>query len=365
MGGLAVVALAVMVWVGALVPYGRYVISGPGGTLTLDDRISVEGAEVYASDGEIALVTVSTVYRPRLYEVLLGWLDSSVDVIEAESLLRGSTPEERVQQGRQVMASSEMLAIAVGLEAVGHDALGARGALITEVHEGMAAEGVLVPGDVVVAANGVAVATSGELVAVLRQLSPGDVVELTVLNGQGSASEEPGPSDSAGDGSGDSAGDSSIRTVTVTLGESTDNPGRALLGVSVQTLLEFNDDLGLSVDADVEGLGGPSAGLALTLAVIDALTPGDLTGGLRVVVTGQINASGAVGQVGGVTQKAHAALRSGADLLLVPPGQSHEALAVVDELIEVVEVASLPEALVVLVERGGVLDSSVASGDSA
>ncbi|GAA2404372.1 hypothetical protein GCM10010191_10130 [Actinomadura vinacea] len=72
---------------------------------------------------------------------------------------------------------------------------------------------------------------------------------------------------------------------------------------------------------------GPSAGLILALARVDALTPGDLTGGRRIAGTGAINSDGTVTTVGEVTEKIHAAIAARADVFLVPTWQSREATA--------------------------------------
>ena len=45
-------------------------------------------------------------------------------------------------------------------------------------------------------------------------------------------------------------------------------------------------------------VGGPSAGLAFTLALIDDLTDGELTGGRNIAVTGTIDPDGNVGRSG-------------------------------------------------------------------
>ena len=74
----------------------------------------------------------------------------------------------------------------------------------------------------------------------------------------------------------------------------------------------------LKVSVDTTGIGGPSAGLAMTLAILDDLTPGDLTGGKRVAVTGTIDAAGNVGEIGGIEQKAVAARAAGVQLFIVP-----------------------------------------------
>ena len=74
-------------------------------------------------------------------------------------------------------------------------------------------------------------------------------------------------------------------------------------------------------------MSGPSAGLAFTLTIIDKLSPGDLTGGKNVAVTGTIELDGTVGEVGGVPQKTAAAIDAGAKLFLVPSAEVREAKA--------------------------------------
>ena len=56
----------------------------------------------------------------------------------------------------------------------------------------------------------------------------------------------------------------------------------------------------------------------MTLAILDDLTPGDLTGGTHVAVTGTIDAAGNVGEIGGIEQKAVAARAAGVSLFIVP-----------------------------------------------
>jgi len=67
-------------------------------------------------------------------------------------------------------------------------------------------------------------------------------------------------------------------------------------------------------------VGGPSAGVAMAVAVYSALTGQPIN--RSVMVTGMISPDGTVGPVGGVYEKAQAAARAGAKVFLVPPGQS-------------------------------------------
>ena len=54
-----------------------------------------------------------------------------------------------------------------------------------------------------------------------------------------------------------------------------------------------------------------------SLGIIDLLTPGSLTGGKHVAVTGTMSLDGSVGPIGGVQQKTFLAERNGVDLFLV------------------------------------------------
>lgn len=100
-------------------------------------------------------------------------------------------------------------------------------------------------------------------------------------------------------------------------------------------------------------VSGGSAGLALTLGLLDLLASGDLTGGHRVAVSGAIRVDGAVGEVDGVAQKAAAARQAKADYLLVPPGGFDTAVAHAGRTLKVLSVATLEEALRALAGIGG------------
>lgn len=103
---------------------------------------------------------------------------------------------------------------------------------------------------------------------------------------------------------------------------------------------------------DTKNVGGPSAGLGLALAIVDLLTPGELTGGRRVAVTGAISPDGRVEPVGGIVHKTRAAAAADAEVLIVPTANYDEAKAVAGHL-RVVAVDSLDDALDALERVGG------------
>lgn len=106
------------------------------------------------------------------------------------------------------------------------------------------------------------------------------------------------------------------------------------------------------VDIEAAGVDGNSAGLAFTLGILDLLTPGELTGGLRIGASGTIEADGDVGPVGSIGLKTVAMGEAGADTFLVPAGQGPEAAVLADGL-EIIEVSTLDQALAELERLGG------------
>ncbi len=86
-----------------------------------------------------------------------------------------------------------------------------------------------------------------------------------------------------------------------------------------QTSLKDRDVI-ITFSADTLLVGGPSAGAAMTIALIAAMK-GKMLGN-DVAITGTIEANGRIGPVGGVLQKAEAAAKEGVKTFLVPAGES-------------------------------------------
>ena len=68
---------------------------------------------------------------------------------------------------------------------------------------------------------------------------------------------------------------------------------------------------------DAGNVGGPSAGLAFALQVMEALGH-KVDRGYRVAATGEMRLDGSVAAIGGIKQKTFGAREAGADVFLVP-----------------------------------------------
>jgi PDZ domain-containing protein len=157
---------------------------------------------------------------------------------------------------------------------------------------------------------------SGQLVDLVQQQDPGDVVTLTVER------------------------DGDPLDLELELGENPDD-GATVIGV----LLQPDYDLPFEVRYDVSGIGGPSAGLMFALGIYDKITEGELTGGERIAGTGTITEDGIVGPIDGIQQKMVGARGTGADWFLAPAANCVDVVGAVPDGLTVVRVAEFEDAV--------------------
>ncbi len=308
------------------------------------ERLSFDAVERYPADGEFLFVTVR---EPEI--TVLDWFIGNrydeVVLLSRDDKFGVQTPQQQRQINVQMMRTAKETAEYVALEYLGYpveivpgDVIVRQMVCLEVSDDGTVCElfapsdEVLDPGDKLITADGTDLETLDDLSAVLRRHEPGDVITIEF--------DRPGEGTQSGE---------------VELIASDDGTERTIIGFvpfdTAQTELPF------AIDIDSGAIGGPSAGLAFTLTLIDELTSGEVTGGLDVAVTGTINIDGTVGAIGGLVQKTSAVKQLGAKVFLVPADQGDEQLAqaraVAGDDLEVIAVATLDEALEALAERGG------------
>jgi PDZ domain-containing protein len=129
--------------------------------------------------------------------------------------------------------------------------------------------------------------------------------------------------------------------VDVVSAEKPDEAGVPYVGITVGVYYRAEFPIVFALD----DIGGPSAGMMFALAIVDKLTPEDLTGGGHVAGTGTIDPSGTVGAIGGIRQKLAGARDAGATLFLMPEVRCEEAAGHVPEGLTLVPVTTLQGAL--------------------
>ena len=305
-----------------------YVALGPGPTYnTLGEVdgtpvLEIDGRRTFPTDGHLDLTTVGVQPRLTLAQALRGWFERDLAVVPREVVFPPGRSDEQVnEENAAAMVASQSAAVGAAARQLGLSPQ----VLVSELAPTSAAEGVLEPGDVLLAVDGTRVTDSEQLRELVSDRAPGDPVRV--------AFERDGRRDEA------------VLTTKAAEGDA----DRAVIGV----LTEERYDL--DVDINLEDVGGPSAGLMFALGILDKLDEPSLTGGKYIAGTGEIDADGTVGPIGGISQKLIAARRKGAVAFLVPEANCQEAATRPPDGLTLVKVGTLQDALTGLeaVREGG------------
>ena len=328
-----VVLLSLFILIGSRIQLNEYALL-PGTAQPVQPFITVPPDHahpvhhpVLLTDVEIGRVTALNYFWYKLH--------SDVTLEPLFAVTGGTDPGQLTAQGDLEMLQAEQAAKTAALRRLGYT-VPARpaGAVIFGTFPGTPASGVLNVGDVVTAVNNVPTLTAAALTRQLNTYHPGQTIVLSVHT-QDSTVTHP---------------------ISVTLRTTRVNVGNGQyitldLGIEPQNQVEYSYPI--KVRINVANIGGPSAGLAMTLGVMDALTNGELTGGRTVAATGTMDAQGNVGDVGGVPQKTVAVERAGATIFLVPPQEYQAAKSKASSTLQVYAVSTLNQALAVLAAHGG------------
>lgn len=312
---LPALLLGVLCLAGAttLVPV-PYSVTGPAGEPDTSYLIRAEGGELHHD----------RIYGLTVWSVPATVADYLRSLVVPHTALvpESDRPALAVATLDLMMTDSEAMAKAVGLQLVGRGkgaTVAGDGPVVLHVSPDTPAAAAFSPGDQIVGFNGAPVATWAELLERLKPIGPGVQVTFDVRR------------------------DGEPRTLTLTTVPNPSSPERGMLGFQAGDRYAYDIPVAITSTIPTD-VGGPSMGLALTLQIVDQLTPGGITNGWRVAATGTILPDGKVGPIGGVQYKVLGAERVGAGVLFVPRQNYEQALSAATQ-IQVVPVDSAQDAL--------------------
>lgn len=305
-----------------------YVLYGPGTAEPVHPR--VETGRKLDEKGSFLFTTVSTYSKPNAFSLAYAWLNPRMD-IKTEAAATGGTTNLSAYYNllAWMRDSSEATALLAAYGAMDRKIdVEEKGVIVVRFVKGTKAiENGLQEGDIITAVDGKPTLKAEDLVAELTSRKPGDKVRLTGTRG-------------------DKPLDETIPLISM--------PDTKRTGIGFQHSSVVHVTPPDPVKFDFNDVGGPSAGLMMTLEIVAQLSGEDLTRGYRIAGTGTIDGTGQVGQIGGIKYKLMAADKEKADYFLVPydkkAGLSNwkEAENAVKDLkldLKLVPVASLKEAL--------------------
>lgn len=297
------------------------VLVGPGPARPIGPMLTINGRTPPEERSRLFLTSVAIDSNVSLMEWLGAQLGLEGELQPATRLRPHGMPAEAYGEiSRHLLDESTEVAKIVALRRAGYPVeVRDNGAVVTAVLPGRPAEGVLKIRDRITAVDGTPVATAAAAGTAIRGRAVGEPVRLTV----------------------DRGGTVSDLTAATTAAPQT--PDQATIGISVATDTTISGQP-FEIGVDAGNLGGPSAGLMFTLAMLDALGETSLSHGQRVAGTGTINLDEQVGPIDGARHKVKGAERAGARYFLAPRDNLAEARAAATSL-TVVEVNTLQEAL--------------------
>jgi PDZ domain-containing protein len=293
-----------------------FVSLGPGPTFnTLGDYdgkqvVDIEGIDSKPTSGHLNMTTVSQRDDLTLGQALTLWLSGREQLVPRDLVYPPDKSREEVNKDNDAdFKQSE--------DSAEYAALGylhyAKAVTVETVTDPGPSAGKLKPGDAIDGVNGVPVADLEKFTSLLKDTKAGDQIVIDYRR-----KNEP------------------VGTTTITLGSNPDRPyGYLGVGVRDAPWAPF------TIDFNLANIGGPSAGLMFSLAVVDKLTTGTLNDAKFVAGTGTISAEGKVGAIGGITHKMLAAREAGATVFLVPADNCDEARSGAQDGMQLVKVDTL------------------------
>lgn len=315
----------VLAGVAALLPVPFIVVS-PGPTFnTIGDvngtpLVEISDTEVFPTDGHLDMTTVRESGAPRspltVYQALAAWIDPERAVLPRELLYPDDISGEEVTQRNAVLFStSQSYAIAAAMGVLEKPVIA--DPVVTAVVVGAPADGILTASEQILAVDGSVVSSPTDVGDAVRAKPIGSTITFTVMR------------------------DGEETDLEVVSAPNPDDPALPYVGITIGLLYSAE----FPIEFTLSDVGGPSAGLMFTLAIVDKLTPESLTGGGFVAGTGTIDPEGNVGPIGGIRQKLAGARGAGAAMFLMPVDHCEEAAGHIPGGLTVTPVSTVGEAL--------------------
>lgn len=292
---LPAAGLAILLALAMFVPL-PYFVKSPGTAEPVKGRVFVPGGEE-VEKGNFLFTTVSQLEKPNalLFGLKLLTEKYSEVVPFKEAIGSVSDLDAYDQLVKWMRVDSESNAVIAAYHYMKRPIeVEESGVIVRAFTEGSPSSGILHEGDILTAVDGMPVATAAQLADRLKGKKAGDRVKVTVQRGKKSVEEE------------------------VSLIELDAGNGGKKIGIGFMYAQVKKAKPPEAIDFKLDDIGGPSAGLMLSLDILSKLEKTDYTRGHQIAGTGTIDADGLVGQIGGIRHKLVAADREGAEYFLVP-----------------------------------------------
>ena len=318
---LQIFFLALLVVIGLAAPL-PYVLVEPGtpsdtlGKIKGKQVLEIIGAKTFPTNGKLNLTSIwvtSPDSRLQTFELIRAWMDGERSVQPREIFYpEGIDPKKVTEENVVEMKNSQLSAQLATLNYLKIPYT--QRLQVEDFTKTSPNKDVLQKGDQIVAFAGEPITSPSQLRALIATWEA-DEADVTIVRNQ--------------------------RELEVSL---------QIVKNAIGVLISEDYDLPFSIKLNLKNIGGPSAGLIFSLAMIDKLTEEDLVDGRNIAGTGTITPGGSVGAIGGIEEKLIGAAREGVTLFLAPSLNCSD-IRHIPKGLRVVPVDTLTEAIAALRER--------------
>jgi Lon-like protease len=317
--GVALVVIALIVLY--LIPSDKYYVFLPDRAHALQPLVRVQGERPANSVGGVYFVDVRFRKARLLEDLLHRPLERNATLLPVQDVLGDASAKQQAKIDVAEMAQSQKIAAALALKRLGYRVrILLPKVIVRGVIRTAPAHRVLKVGDQLLAVNGQPVNSLGRLHTLIARHRPGDRLRIRYFR------------------SGDAAS-ATIRTIA-----SPDDKREAAIGILVDETGGSVGKLPVRVRINTGDVGGPSAGLAFALDLMEEFGS-NVDRGYKVAATGELDLDGSVLPIGAVKQKTIGAREAGVDVFLVPAGSNARVARKYADGLRIIPVRSFPQAL--------------------
>lgn len=298
-----------------------YIIYKRGGTINLDNRVTVDTE--YKDEGTLSMSYVTAMKGTPAF-ILASFIMPDWDLIPLSEVTGDDNDYKDVlEKGKEYLNEGIDNAIISAFREAGY------GLKINEIINKVMyisdeADTNIELGDRLLEINDYKVNTLDDVKKYVNTLNENDIVNIKVLNDNKEY----------------------VRYAKIYL----DSDNTLKIGIAFKTTYDYTTEIPVTVKMK-DNESGSSGGLMMALSIYNSLVEADITHGLNIVGTGSINNDGTVEEIGGIKYKVLASVKDKADIFLCPKENYEEANKIKEKRnldIDIVSVSTLKEAIIYL-----------------
>ena len=277
-----------------------YYISAPGGTIDIENRITVNDKEI-DKDGSLNMLYVTeyngTVGSYVIAKVLKNW---DINKIEEKQIVDTETLEQISTRNRLLLKQSIQSATLVAFNSAGKEVKINSKEHIVLVN---LKDNDLKIGDIVLKVEDIEIENITDIKNILEEKQENDKVKLLIKRNN--------------------------KELEIEIPVSVEN-NQKILGVVLYTYLDY--ELNPKIELKFkDSESGSSGGLMMALSIYNAISDEDIIKGRNIAGTGTIDSDGNVGKIDGIKYKIIGAYKNKMDIVLVPKDNYEEAKKINEE----------------------------------